>query len=526
MEQPLAGRLQSLLAETPPGVWWATVLLAGTLLAGTFVQPIFRVPDERYHVDMIFAAMDGGGWPAVQERALSNEVVAAGRLSRRDVSDESLALAPRRPQPEPNCVPAGSVPDCSYKPTFDELDRTYEYKGPLNRMTQHPPAYYLLTGVIGATASSLTIQELPFDAQVWLYRLVSALLVLPLPLLTSLALREFGASARAQTLSGVLPAGIVGLTMRNGAIVNNDNLLLPLTFGIIVLLARTAARGGSTKRMILLGALVGLGLLTKGTMILTAISIPPALFFALRSGGSLNEQLARTIRASVLVAVASVPFGGWWLVRNLLTQGTVQPRGVRRADAPESFMPDFWHWLSTYATQLVHTGFGRLGSVILRREFLVALLVALLIALLIVGGRRLGLHRTLAVNMPLVVMCLAWGAFVYTAYTRTGVVAASNLRYFYPLMLGILVLAGVAFDALHRASATLVVVVTTVVLAVNIFEFRHQLVARWSDVHSVLDGIHTLSLWSPAPIAILLVGWMLAVIGAVGISLTARQPNR
>ena len=160
--------------------------------------------------------------------------------------------------------------------------------------------------------------------------------------------------------------------------VNNDNLLVVLVTGLLYALTRVAVRGVSRRHDIAIGLLLGLALLTKGTALLVAVTVPPALWLAVASSnGSAKGNVRSTIESTVRVATVAFVAGGWWPIRNLILYGTLQPAGGARPPASPGFRPDFTTWLADYLQHLVRTAFGDAGRLVLARALLLVVVLLL-----------------------------------------------------------------------------------------------------------------------------------------------------
>lgn len=494
-------------------------MLVGIILTGTFLRPLLHIPDERFHVDMVRRATDGSGWPAPKSVTLAPEVTAGARLSLQDVRDPDLALPPRTPGVVPECRRSAPIPDCDAKPTFDELAEQYaSYRSPTNRMTQHPPAYYLVTGGTVGVATTLTLRTIPYDGQVWLYRLVSLALVAPIALLLHATARELRLSPAMQATAAVLPALVVGLTLRNAPIVNNDNLLMPLMFGVTYLLARMHRRGAERASIIGLGVLLGVSLITKGTSMLAVPMVPISLWLlGSRSLRDRSHALA-TVRHTAVVAATAFVAGGWWPVRNMVLYGTPQPGGIRFPTATEPFDTSFVAWLGRWGNNIVATGLGRPADLLLASPALLVITVVVVGGAVVLGARELGPRLALALNLPLAFTFLGWTAHAYRGFLRHGLMSSANARYYYPLLAGLVIVLVAAMARLSRTTRiperAWLVTALAFAGAATAVEARALLRSMWSDTTSALDGLMTMTAWAPAPVGLLYLGVALAMVGA------------
>jgi 4-amino-4-deoxy-L-arabinose transferase-like glycosyltransferase len=226
-------------------------------------------------------------WQAPDEPAHYNYVrqLAAGSLPIISPQDYDEAYRSR-------IVSEGFPPDLSIEPL------TYE--------DWQPPLYYvLLTPVFKLTDGSLLA-----------LRLISLLLGVGIIWLTFAAASELWPrhewlALTAASFVAFLPQHVAGL-----AAVNNDNLAELIIAAILWLLLRGARRPTrSARQWPLIGALLGLGFLTKATAYLMAPVILVALWWQYRG------RPPAFWRASIKVAVPALPFGALWWVRNLFVYG-------------------------------------------------------------------------------------------------------------------------------------------------------------------------------------------------------------
>ena len=86
--------------RVPLTVWAVTALHVGLLLTFTFLYPPFTGFDETQHVDAVLSIRHGDGWPAPQERQLSEGIVAvatpAAAVGQRPAVQRRRAAAARR----------------------------------------------------------------------------------------------------------------------------------------------------------------------------------------------------------------------------------------------------------------------------------------------------------------------------------------------------------------------------------------------------------------------------------------------
>ncbi|HDN79960.1 MAG TPA: phospholipid carrier-dependent glycosyltransferase [Chloroflexi bacterium] len=149
-----------------------------------------------------------------------------------------------------------------------------------------------------------------------LVRLLSVLMGTGTVVLTGLLARELG-------LDGVETALALSLTAFNpmflfiSGSVNNDNLTALLGAAVAVLLIRLLRDGVSRRRALLLGALLGLGALTKFSLLtLLPIAGIVAIWDAWR-----RRSWLQAVQNGLLVGVPLLIIAGWWYGRNWMLYG-------------------------------------------------------------------------------------------------------------------------------------------------------------------------------------------------------------
>jgi hypothetical protein len=295
--------------RVPLVVWATTALHVGLLLAFAFLYPPFTGFDETQHVDAVLSIRHGDGWPAPQERELSEGIVA--------VATPVLQAASQLPFSDDELLPRDE------RPSVAELGVERDSVGQLlpNQITQHPPLYYALqAGVLAVLPGSA---DWAYDKTVGVLRLVSVLLMAPLPLLAWATARALRAPPLVGQVAALLSVSVPQL-QRVGSSVNNDAAYTLAFATVLLLLARVAAGDVGRRLVVLTGVAVGVAMLTKGF----ALVLPLAVGLAFLVGGRRDGRswTAGLVPGFLSLVVAFV-VGGWWWLRNLLLYGTVQPVG-------------------------------------------------------------------------------------------------------------------------------------------------------------------------------------------------------
>lgn len=415
------------------------------LLLGSVIQPLFRVSDERFHADMIVAVTQESGWPSNRGRNIGPEIEIATRLIRRNpkLASNAIPRAPSQGIDEGEICTGVEVPTCLFRPELNAFSN-WMVEGYVNRMTQHPPLYYVALSTAGHGVQTLfpPAYDLAFDQELWLYRFVTLLLVAPLPLLTFVLARHITKDAVVQFSATSLALVIMGLHLRNGAMINNDNLLLLLAGLLLISFIRIVKGDTTTRTAVVTGLLLGLSLITKGFALVLVPSLVAA--YVLIYFGKRRVDVRSSLRSALLSLSIAGATGGWWWLRNLLRYGRLQPggAGVGEPAGPE-FQPEVWNWFLTATSDSIKTFFG--GDT-LRRIEAGALLFWALVAFSAVGVvATLFLARNARRYLGLLlvpVVLIAGGIMLnsYRFYSDTAEIRGVNGRYFYFLLPALLII--------------------------------------------------------------------------------------
>ncbi len=513
---------------------WLIVALQGLLmLAATVLYPAFQNADEVAHVDYVLAHRDGQ-W-----------LDAPGSLS---YQAGSLAAKNLLPNTQVSEHVGGSPPlQRSQRLSFDALGAARPLSAFPNQMTQHPPLYY---GVAAGFSYLLpNFSHHRFDIQVFWLRLLSVLLLLPVPLLIFSTARRITGSQSVALIASLLPLAIPSY-LRTGSAVSNDSLLLLLMSAALALLARAAFGDLSRRTAVLIGLAWGGALLTKGF----ALSLPPVIVLAylVASPGSLRRRIALGWRPMIIAGAVGSAIGVWWWVRNVLVYHAVQPDGLgnlpdnlRQLTLGTSHGPGTeLGFLRAFSKLLGKRTFGSLGLIDMPTvavpllQTLVIVLVLLMIASMLigVGGLRARIPmlrdsswsagRAVALMLPALLIILMMYGSARSVYLRGQQLPGVQVRYLLPASLGVLICVAVALCSLTgrfaRWVAPVLLTLTLGFIALSTFEvLEYEMSGRGRGRLALLkQGIRFVVGWSPLPsigtsVLFLLTG-LVAVLALIG----------
>jgi 4-amino-4-deoxy-L-arabinose transferase-like glycosyltransferase len=312
------------------GLAAATVLLYAVLALWACVTPPFRAPDEPQHVSTVLRLAYSHTYPAAGTAKIYPAVKGAEPVVGFHIVGDFLDTSPEHVASQAEHGPqtlrqlAGQAGPYTLK-DFDQ-------------MTQHPPGYYAVMAV--PTRIFGLIDDTPREA-IFIMRLLSALLLIPLPYLAFRLTRSLGGTATAGLSAAFLPAGLPQLT-HVGAAVNNDALIITLASLLVVQAVELARFGATLKRATWFGITYAAALLTKGMALPLVVLVVGAYLLAAR-----REGIRSVLRPFAVTAAISCAGLAWW-VANIVRFGTLQPDGY----------PAAWVKQLPHGTVTLHTWFG------------------------------------------------------------------------------------------------------------------------------------------------------------------------
>ncbi|MGB8647720.1 MAG: DUF2142 domain-containing protein [Anaerolineae bacterium] len=284
---------------------------------------------------------------------------------------------------------------------------------------------------------------------VHLLRFLSLLFGVGTVVLTYLLAREIisRTALHGQSAGEWLALGAAGLVAFNpmflfiSASVNNDNLATLLASAALLLVVQLATRGASTRRLMALGIVIGLGALTKvSDAALAPLAALIVLWLAWR-----RRDLGLLIRAGLLLAIPTLVIAGWWYLRNAQLYGDplafnvwMQIAGPRPPTTLLQLLDEFQGFRISF--------WGNFGGVNLIAPDWVYLALDL-ISLLALAGLVAGALRR---RMPGVLIIPAlWLAFIFVSLIRwTLMTYASQGRLIFPAISAVAVLMALGLSSL------------------------------------------------------------------------------
>ena len=278
-------------------------------------------------------------------------------------------------------------------------------------MVQHPPLYYWMEAAVLRMPG---VSGLAWDLQVWIMRLLSVVLMLPVPLLCWATARRLltatsgGAAmdperaSRLAVLAAVVPLSVPNM-IRDGSSVTNDTLLILTTSVVLYLVSRVMTGDLSRRTAAWLAVALAAALLTKGLALVLPLVILAAYLIAGRRQRPPPPR-SRAVGVPLLIVAVGAVVGGLWWLRNLIEYGTVQVDGFGAAQTRVLYgTPDhkgtLLHFIPAFTSGFISRIWGGIGipdtpnpGPIIVYGWFIVVLVGVVGALVVKGraGERLG----------------------------------------------------------------------------------------------------------------------------------------
>lgn len=503
---------RKITARVPLVVWLVVAVQAVLLVSYSLLLPAFRAPDEVTHVDLVLRVAATRSYPQYDGELVDPGVEAARTIMKTDRRSANLLATEAIPRDR--------------RPSFADIRATTSGVARLpNQMPQHPPLYYVMSAAAFGGVRAVVPGNLfdAFDRQVALLRLISALMILPLPLIAWLVARRIGLGTAPSLAAAIVPLANPQLT-HLGASVNNDDLFILLGALLTLVLAHIATGDVRTRTIAVAGALCGAALFTKAFAALFPIWIVAAVAI----GRARRRERVRA-RDVVVVGATTLLFGGWWWVRNVVVFGELSPsietEGRLAAPRRPGFTPDWVRWGRLAFRNIGKTFFGDFGwyEVWIPVGVMIAAWIVLGVAVgLACFGPRRNAYRRLparAVSLLLFAPFLLTGGFVLAnaarLYRQSGQPVLLQGRYLFSGLVGLSVLVGVAAATVGvrfpRAERSAPLAMLFLAAVMQFLGIKTVLDRYWGALDaSVRERIGALVAWSPWPAPWL---WLGAVVG-------------
>jgi 4-amino-4-deoxy-L-arabinose transferase-like glycosyltransferase len=497
-EAPERFRWRLVVSGVPLFVWLVTLLHVLVMVVNVGFWAPNRGPDEFRHVGLSMGVASGAvlPWPdpgtftttAGVSAGLLNPALAVGKTL------YSAGAAPRSRSAWPSYADRGGD-DPGARP---------------NQLVQHPPTFYYLMGA--ALHLLPDYADRPYIDVYLFLRLLNVLLLAPLTLLIYAAAKRLLGAGPAASASAVAVLAIPQVA-RNGASVENDNLLVLLLAALTVMTIYVLTGDTSKRTALGIGVLGALALLTKGLALFLPLYLAVVYTYALWRYG--RRAVSPTL---IALAVAGLPSGWWWL-RNIVVFGVIQPEGnqivqnglgpprTTWADTGLQFAEHFVRRMNYRFWLDAHIWAPPTWVECFDGILAVVLVVGLVAGLATARGRpSLGPLRALIVLVPAtcqlgIITLGAWHSWQSTLFP-----SGQQGRYIYGGLLGLLIVAcsGLA-RLLGKRAHLLPVALLTGGLFVTLVQFalgfriyytpRHH-TSYWNDL---TEGSRNLLAWSPLP---------------------------
>ena len=305
--------VRRLLCRVPRAAWLCALVALANGLAWSLIVPPFQVPDENAHYAYVQQVAERGTVP----RQISPE----GPLSPRE--DQMLAalltfgVVGHRNNPAPDTQVQQRIIDRLARQNLSALG-----SGDALTATANPPLYYAMQAIpYRLTPGGKVLDKL--EAMRCLSALIGALTVL----LVFMFLRELLPDTRWAWPAGALVVAFQPMFAFMSGGVNNDDLLYLMSAGVLWAIARAFHRGLTPANGALIGGLLGVGLISKLTLLGFIPAVALALAMLARRAWATDRRAAS--RGIALAAGLSLgPIVVYLLINHFVWSRTAIPGGV------------------------------------------------------------------------------------------------------------------------------------------------------------------------------------------------------
>jgi 4-amino-4-deoxy-L-arabinose transferase-like glycosyltransferase len=302
-----------LLARVPRAAWLCALVALANGVAWSLIVPPFQVPDENAHYAYVQQLAERGTVP--------RPVRVEGMLSPAEDSILGVIGFYEIVGEEHNPAPFSQVQQRAIEAV---ANRRLSTRGDGNALsaTNNPPLYYALEAIPYKLASSGGVLD-----RLALMRLLSALMGAATVLVVFLFLRELLPGTPWAWTAGALVAAFQPLFGFMSGGLNSDNLLYLCSAGLLWALVRMFRRGLTAASGALIGAFLGLGLVSKLTLLGFVPAVVLALALGLRRAWSRHRASALS-GAAWAVGLTAIPVVAYLAVNRLVWKRGAIPGGV------------------------------------------------------------------------------------------------------------------------------------------------------------------------------------------------------
>lgn len=424
---------------------WLTLVFASHLGIFLLLLPPYQTPDEPLHVDRIRAYWAGyGADPCCPSMSP-------------DTKETMWLSLFYRMEPENLWPGGGFIPDHRFEPP-GEFD-----PGPSASFGQ-PGFYYWSLSPLWEWLGPRSL-----GARVGVYRLLTALFALPIPVLAFFTVREFQPGAKPEALLAGVFVALFPMLAQQGASVNTDAPAFLAGASILYFTVRALTRGPSILNSLAIGGALSLGLHSKASLLalipLALVGIVFPVVWRDKRRARKKQPTSYRVAALAIGLAAAVPGIYWWF--EPLTRGAFLARPVtpfRKSAIGEWNDAGFIEYLRAGGVnELFDSFWGHFDHLRVRLPEIHLLLIGILFWMIIAGlvvrigkattdavqSRRVDMRMTLAglllAAAPATLLTGVWRAS-FSEYRRTGLIEAVQGRYLFPAMVALAITA--AFGAL------------------------------------------------------------------------------
>lgn len=486
-------------------VWSITALHLTILLAYSILAPTYRAPDEPLHVDLAHLFSEELRYPAWDERDTGSGILRSLDLVEFHSGSRNLEAA--------------EAPNRGDRPSIDELEEPPRSRG-ANQLPQHPPLYYAIAGGLERGVDAVTGDPIrAFDLEAWFYRLVSMLIIAPVPVLIYRTGRRLALPEPVSTAATLFPLAVPNY-LHIGSVANNDSLLILLFCALTPLVVRLADGDVGLRAAALAGFVTGLAMYTKGFALVMPFWVLAGLVVALRRLGT--DHIGRVARAGVVYSAASLAAGGWWWIANVIRYGQLAPSRYGELVQPiEDDARDLVMFLRTWGELTTRRFWGDFGwfDVHIPGVAVIAASAVVVTALVVACARRDRVAATpvgnrLLLAAPFVLLVALQFRNALQAYLDLGRMPGLQGRYWFGAMAALAVIVALGIANLRPSLVRLLPIgMLAGAVAMNVLGVRAMLGHYWGAPGStVTERIRAAVAWAPMEGEMIAIG---AIVGLV-----------